>query len=155
MSIIAKLYVEGQVFNVLKCEHGFKQVTDISGRPSGKPFHVGLVVVIEATSDTYFFEKAIHPTETVQEIILEYAHSFLSGKSRKIRFLDCHVIANSTYFKATGNQPLTDTLEITAAAIEDLNSQAKYRTYRQVTPFKSDEISPMIADTTLPTSINS
>ncbi len=147
MSIIAKLYADGQVFNVLSCEHGFKQVTDPTGRPFAKPYHVGLVAKIECTKNLYFFEKAIHPTDQISEVILEYSHSFLSQRPRKIRFLDCHVTIIHTHFKAKGPNSFTETICIRAAAIEESHSAAKYSTYRQVTPFASDTTPLTITET--------
>ncbi|PKV53130.1 reprolysin-like metallo-peptidase family M12B [Aquimarina sp. MAR_2010_214] len=140
MGIIAKLYADGQVYNVLQAEHSIIQRSDETGRPISRPFHTGLKAVIEATKDSYFFEKAIHPTQQIQEIILEYTDSMLGSRTRKVRFVDCHVTFDRTDFKANGRESLTETLLITAAGIEDSHSQGKYTTPRRVTEFLSEEI---------------
>ncbi|PKV52809.1 hypothetical protein ATE84_4936 [Aquimarina sp. MAR_2010_214] len=140
MGIIARLYADGQVYNVLQTEHSITQPSDETGRPISRPFHTGLKAVIEATKDTYFFEKAIHPTQQIQEIILEYADSMSGSRTRKVRFVDCYVTYDGTDFKANGREPLTETLLITAAGIEDSHSQGKYTTPRRVTAFLNNQV---------------
>ncbi|PKV48880.1 hypothetical protein ATE84_0896 [Aquimarina sp. MAR_2010_214] len=139
MGIIAKLYVNGQVYNVLESEQGIIQSSDETGRPTSRPFHTGLKAAIESTKDTYFFEKAIHPTQQIQEIILEYSDSMPGRRTRRIRFVDCYVTFDSIHFKANDTDPLTETLLITAAGIEDSHSQGKYTTPRQETEFLSNQ----------------
>ncbi|WP_109853438.1 type VI secretion system tube protein TssD [Aquimarina sp. AU58] len=140
MGIIAKLYADGQIYNVLQTEQSIIQRSDETGRPTSRPFHTGLIAVIESTKDTYFFEKAIHPTQQIQEIILEYTNSILGGRTRKIRFIDCHVTFDRTDFKANGRESLTETLIITAAGIEDSHSRGKYTTPWRKTEFLSEQV---------------
>ncbi|PKV51715.1 hypothetical protein ATE84_3813 [Aquimarina sp. MAR_2010_214] len=146
MAIIAKLYANGRVYKVLRSKQGIKQCSDETGRPTSRPFHTGLLVVIEATQDTSFFEKAIHPTQKTQEIILEYTSHVSGGRTRSIRFVDCYVTLDHTEFKANGREPLTETILITAAGIEDSHSQGKYTTSRRETAFLSEEIPVMVRE---------
>ncbi|WP_109853409.1 type VI secretion system tube protein TssD [Aquimarina sp. AU58] len=140
MGIIAKLHVEGQVYNVLESEQGIIQQSDETGRPTTRPFHTGLIGVIESTKDTYFFEKAIHPTHKIQEIILEYTSHVPGGRTRRIRFIDCYVTLDRTEFKANSREPLTEIILITAAGIEDSHSQGKYTTPWRKTEFLSEQV---------------
>ncbi len=140
MAIIAKLYAEEHVYKVIQTKQSIKQLSDETGRPTSRPFHTGLQVVIESTKDTLFFEKAIHPTQQIQEIILEYKDSMLGSRTRRIRFVDCYVTYDSTQFKADGIEPLTETILITAAGIEDSHSQGKYTTPRRKTEFLSEQV---------------
>jgi hypothetical protein len=140
MGIIARLYANGRVYIVLRSDHGIKQRSDETGRPISRPFHTGLTVVIEVTKDTFFFEKAVHPTQQIQEIILEYTDSMPGSRTRRIRFVDCYVTLDHTEFKANGTDPLTETITITAAGIEDSHSQGKYTTPRRETAFLSEQV---------------
>lgn len=57
----------------------------------------------------------------------------MGGKTRKLYFYDCHLVNWNNYFSSTGNQPMSETLQITAAGIKDSNSTAEYSAYWRVT----------------------
>ncbi|MBL3658892.1 type VI secretion system tube protein TssD [Fulvivirga sediminis] len=129
MSITAKLHVEGTTYNVIRFDYGLKQRIDESGRPSAAPRFSGLEVVIEATRDNLFFDKAVNATDNVKEIVLEYVPNQLGSKSRRIHFYDCHVVVNRTSFVSQGNSPMSESLLITAGGVKDSASSTEYSTF--------------------------
>ncbi|UII28963.1 hypothetical protein LVD15_11200 [Fulvivirga maritima] len=129
MSITAKLHVEGTTYNVIWFNYGLKQKMDETGRPSATPLFSGLQVVVEATRDNLFFDKAVHPTENVKEIILEYVPNLLGSKTRRISFFDCHVVINHTSFISQGDSPMSESLLITAGGVKDSASSTEYSAF--------------------------
>ncbi|WP_370687437.1 type VI secretion system tube protein TssD [Fulvivirga maritima] len=63
------------------------------------------------------------------KLVLEYIPSIAGGKTRKITFYDCHVIFNHQGFKNQSEQPMQETIVITAGGVQDSASAAEYSTY--------------------------
>ncbi|ADV50563.1 hypothetical protein Celal_3297 [Cellulophaga algicola DSM 14237] len=53
----------------------------------------------------------------------------MGGKTRKLYFYDCHLVGWKNDFSATGSNPMSETLEITCAGVEDSNSNGVYSAY--------------------------
>mgnify|MGYP000748923413 CR=1 FL=1 len=65
----------------------------------------------------------------------------MGGKTRKLYFYDCHLINWQNDFSATGNEPMSETLHISAAGVKDSNSTAEYSAYWRET-FPENEVEP-------------
>ncbi|WP_103067984.1 type VI secretion system tube protein TssD [Aquimarina sediminis] len=143
MSIIARLYADDKVYNVLVARYEITQGSDENGRPNSRPMFPGLLVVIESTKDTLFFEKAIHPTQQIDEVILEFVSARLGSRPRRIRFVNCYIPLDHNNFDATGATPYTETVLITAVGIENSHSRGKYSNPRRTVPFLSEQHPPM------------
>ncbi len=132
MSVKAKLIIDGQEINVLTYDYGFKQNTDISGRPFSKPVFVGLTVEIEARKELNLEDWAFASNQTKQLELHVYS-VVMGGKTRKLNFYDCHLLEWNNHFLSTGKQPMTETLQISAGGVHDSNTTATYSTYWRTT----------------------
>ncbi|MDO6759145.1 type VI secretion system tube protein TssD [Tamlana sp. 2_MG-2023] len=137
--IKAKLLIDGKEINVLGFTFGFNQKADYNGRPNQKPVFIGLNLTIETRKDLNLAEWSFAPNETKQ-IELHILPVILGTKTRKIKIFDCHLVNWKNDFSSNGNQPMTETLEITAAGFEDSNSSGIYSaSWRTTFPRESPE----------------
>ncbi len=141
MSVQAKVIIDHQEINLLYYDYGFNQKTDISGRPCTKPVFVGLTIEIESRRDIEFAEWAFAANQTKQ-IELHITPVLMGGKTRKLYFYDCHLLNWKNHFISTGNQPMSETLYISAAGVKDTSSTAEYSTYWRTT-FPQQEVEPI------------
>lgn len=132
----AKLIIDGKEINVLWFTFGFHQGADYTGRPSQKPIFVGLKLIIETRKDLNLADWSFAPNQTKQ-IELHIYPVVIGGKTRKLYFYDCHLVGWKNAFSSTGSNPMSETLEITAAGVEDSNSNGVYSAYWRET-YKED-----------------
>ncbi len=78
------------------------------------------------------------PNETKQ-IELHIYPVIMGGKTRKLYFYDCHLVNWINDFSSTDNQPMSETLNITAAGVKDSNFSTEYSAYWRET-FSNDNI---------------
>jgi len=137
----AKLIIDGIEVNVLWFTFGFNQGADYSGRPSQRPVFVGLKLIIETRKDLNLAEWSFAPNQTKQ-IELHIYPVILGGRTRKLYFYDCHLVNWKNAFSSTGSNPMSETLEITCAGVEDSTSEAVYSAYWRET-YKEDNVAPI------------
>jgi len=82
------------------------------------------------------------PNQTKQ-LELHIYPVILGGKTRKLYFYDCHLVNWINDFFSTGNEPMNETLKITAAGVKDSNSMEEYSANWRVT-FPQQEVEPAI-----------
>ncbi len=128
MSVKAKLIIDDKEINVLWFTFGFNQGSDISGRPSQQPRFLGLQLTIETRKDLNLAEWSFAPNQTKQ-LELHIYPVILGGKTRKLYFFDCHLVNWKNAFFSTGSDPMSETLEITCAGVEDSTSEGVYSAY--------------------------
>ncbi len=138
----AKLIIDGKEINVLWFSFGFNQGSDISGRPSQKPIFVGLRLMIETRKDLNLADWSFAPNQKKQ-LELHIYPVIIGGKTRKLYFYDCHLVGWKNDFSATGSNPMSETLNITCAGVEDSTSQAVYSAYWRET-FKENNVEPTV-----------
>ncbi|MDC1162544.1 type VI secretion system tube protein TssD [Tenacibaculum sp.] len=140
----AKLIIDRKEINVLWFTFGFNQGADYSGRPSQRPIFVGLKLIIEIRKDLNLAEWSFSPNQTKQ-IELHIYPVILGGRTRKLYFYDCHLVNWKNAFSSTGSNPMSETLEITCAGVEDSTSEAVYSSYWRET-FPHQEVEPTTLD---------
>ncbi len=139
MSFKAILIVDEKEVNVLNYNIDFNQASDVTGRPYQKPVFKGLKLKIETRKDLNFAEWSFAPNQTKQ-LELHIRPNILGGRTRKIYFYDAHLVFWQNNFSSTGNQPMSETLEIKAAGIEESTSSSVYSAYWRTTfPQKESE----------------
>ncbi len=134
----AKLIIDEKEINVLMFSFGFNKGTDTNGRPSKKPVFVGLQLVIEARKDLNLADWSFASNQTKQ-LELHIYPVIMGGKTRKLYFYDCHLVGWKNVFSSTGSNPMSETLEITCAGVEDSTSTTEYSAYWRKT-FKQDNV---------------
>ncbi len=140
MSVKAKLIIDEKEINVLWFTFGFNQGADATGRPSQKSVFAGLKLIIETRKDLNLADWSFAPNETKQ-IELHIYPVILGGKTRKLYFYDCHLVNWINDFSSTDNQPMSETLNITAAGVKDSNFSTEYSAYWRTT-FTQQEVEP-------------
>lgn len=142
----AKLIIDGKEINVLWFTFGFNQGADRSGRPSQRPVFTGLKLIIETRKDLNLADWSFAPNQTKQ-LELHIYPVIMGGKTRKLYFYDCHLVNWKNAFSSTGSNPMSETLEITCAGVEDSTSEAVYSAYWRKT-FKEDNVEATTLDNT-------
>ncbi len=140
----ATLIIDGKEVNVRWFTINFNQGANPNGRPSQIPVFIGFKLIIEARKDLNLTDWAFSSRQT-KEIVLHLNSVILGGKTRKIFFYDCHLVNWKTNFSSTGSDPMTETLEITCAGVEDSNSSGVYSASWRVT-YPELEVEPTIRD---------
>ncbi len=140
----AILIIDGKEVNVRWFTINFNQGANPNGRPSQIPVFIGFKLIIETRKDLNLTEWAFSSRQTKQ-IVLHISSVIVGGKTRKIFFYDCHLVNWKTNFSSTGSDPMTETLEITCAGVEDSNSFGVYSASWRKT-YKEENIEPTILD---------
>ncbi len=138
MSVQVKLIIDEKEINVLWFSFGFNQVADANNRPSQKPVFVGLKLIIETQKNLNLAGWSFAANETKQ-LELHIYPVIMGGKTRKLYFYDCHLVNWINSFSSIGNQPMSETLEITAAGVKESNSSTEYSAYWRTT-FPSNNV---------------
>ncbi|QXP58266.1 type VI secretion system tube protein TssD [Olleya sp. HaHaR_3_96] len=139
--IKAKILIDGKEINVLWFSFGFNQEAGHSGRPSQRPVFIGLKLIIETRKDLNLTGWSFSPNQTKQ-IELHIYPIIIGGRTRKLYFYDCHLVNWKNAFSSTGSNPISETLEITCAGVEDSTSAGVYSAYWRET-FPQKEVEPI------------
>jgi len=148
----AKLIIDGKEINVLWFTFGFNQGADYSGKPSQRPVFVGLKLIIETRKDLILRNGLLLQTKKKQ-IELHIYPIIMGGKTRKLYFYDCHLVGWKNDFSSTGSNPMSETLEITCAGVEDSTSAGVYSAYWRET-FKDDNVESTVLEEPTPSITN-
>ncbi len=140
----ATLIIDGKEVNALLFTIRFNQGANPNGRPSQTPIFLGFKLIIETRKDINLTEWSFSSRQTKQ-LVLHINSVIVGGKTRKIFFYDCHLVNWKTNFSSTGSDPMTETLEITCAGVEDSNSFGVYSASWRET-FKEDTVEPTVLE---------
>ena len=132
MSVKAIIIIDEKEINVLEFSFGFDRGADSTGRPNQKALFLGLELQIESRKDVNLLDWSIDPSLSKQLELLIYPVT-LGGKTRKINFIDCHLLNWNNNFSSTSDDPLAETLHISSAGIKDSNSSLEYSSYWRTT----------------------
>ncbi len=146
MSVKAKLLIDDKEINVLRFSIGFNQAADETGRPSQKPRFLGFQLIIETRKDLNLADWSFAPYQTKQ-LELHIYPVILGGKTRKLFFYDSHLVSWDNNFSSIGNQPMSETLHITAAGVKDSNFDTEYSAYWREN-FPQNEVEPTTRENT-------
>lgn len=106
MAFLAKLFLQGEVRNVLDLEFGYKQYTDGTGRPSTAPQGGLISFSIESTrDDSLLYMWAIDQLMKLQGCIRVYKHDGIS-KLYDIEFANCYCVFLEEKFSSKGNKSM-------------------------------------------------
>jgi len=132
MAIKVKLLVDDEIFNVLNYSIRLNQGADNTGRPTQRTVFKHLILTVESSKDTDFHIWMLEKNLT-KNIELHLEPDILGTRIRKIKLYDAHLIALNTNFSSTSEEPLSETLTITAAGLEDSFSAGVYSSSWRVT----------------------
>ncbi len=139
MSFKLKVFIDGEESNVLRYNLNLSQSSDITGRPTQKPVLQKLLLVLESNNKIDLMQWMISPNQTKQ--IELHIQERQGERTRILYFSDVNLVGLETTFSATGNIPMTDNLQITAAGLNTNNSAVEYSaSWRTTFPEQEAEV---------------
>ena len=118
MSIQAKLYVDGQVFNLRRFNFGFTQNTNYNGIPCSAPKQTGITASVNMVKDS-IFEDWVIADRMKKDIEIHMVHNVLGqGRTRVLKCYDCFLVNYETEYIAYSSEVSTNHLMFTCGAIE-------------------------------------
>ena len=126
MAMKAKLFVDGEYYNLKSFEYGFITGSNTNGFSSGKTRQTGITCIIEAIRQEHFEEWAFADfMKKYVEIHIEHT-SIGHGKSRILKCHDTFLLEFNTQFSSTTEEPMTFAMHMKSGAIEASWSTAKH-----------------------------
>lgn len=116
MSFKAKLKVGGQEFNVLSCNYGMAQETDATGRPSSVTRGGMITIVVESTANTNLSDWMFNNFE-MRDGSIAFFKRDTNATAKELNFKNAYAVKYKENFDSTGNNPMTETLTISAREI--------------------------------------
>ncbi len=148
----AKLIIDDIEVNVLHYHISFDQRASENGKPSQRPLFLGLSLTVEVNKKLDLGTWAV-ADYLAKQIEIQLKPVVEGGRSRRIKLFDAHLVTWKTNFSAVDNRPMSETLFITAAGVEDTHSAGVYsakwrKTFDQVvsevTPVETEPV-PVVA----------
>ncbi|MBT9188750.1 type VI secretion system tube protein TssD [Zobellia russellii] len=116
MSFLAKLTVDGQIYNVLHCIYNFEQPMDGTGKPAGKPLGGQISVTIESQGKYDLFHWMKEPEQTKDGSIVFFKRDALS-KLQEVKFSKAYCVSLEEEFDANDEMPMQKRIVISAKTI--------------------------------------
>ena len=116
MSFKAKLKVSGKEVNVLHCAYQLKQETDATGRPSSITRGGKIVMTVESTGDTTFFEWMCNNFERKDGSIV-FVKRDTDATLKELNFKEAYLVEYKENFDSSGDNPVTETFTLSAREI--------------------------------------
>jgi len=116
MSFKAKLKVAGKEYNVLNCSYGLSQETDATGRPSSVSRGGMITIEVESTSDTSLSDWMFNNFEMKSGSIV-FLKRDTEATSKELNFTDAYAVKYNENFDASGNNPMTEKITLSAREI--------------------------------------
>ncbi|WP_299902922.1 type VI secretion system tube protein TssD [uncultured Aquimarina sp.] len=116
MSFKAKLKVGGKEYNILSCNYGLHQETDATGRPSSITRGGMIKMEVESTADTGLSDWMFNNFEMRNGSIV-FLKRDTEATLKELTFENAYAVKYFENFDATGKNPMTETLTISAQKI--------------------------------------
>ncbi|MGY3793344.1 type VI secretion system tube protein TssD [uncultured Aquimarina sp.] len=116
MSFKAKLKVGGKEYNILSCNYGLHQETDATGRPSSITRGGMIKMEVESTADTGLSDWMFNNFEMRNGSIV-FLKRDNEATLKELTFENAYAVKYFENFDATGKNPMTETLTISAQKI--------------------------------------
>ncbi|QCX00948.1 hypothetical protein FGM00_12810 [Aggregatimonas sangjinii] len=116
MSFLAKLHVDGQTYNILRCNYAFDQPMDGTGKPAGRPRggQISLTVESEGRLDLHHWMK--EPEQTKDGALIFYKRDAMS-QLQKVAFTKAYCVHLEEEFEADDAFPMQKHIVISAKTI--------------------------------------
>ncbi len=126
MAMKARLFVDGEYYNIKSFEYGFVTGSNANGFSSGKTRQVGLSCEIEAIRQELFEEWAFEDfMKKYVEVHMEHTVQGM-GKTRVLKCHETFLLEFNTQFSSTSEEPLAFELFMKTGAIEGSWSTASH-----------------------------
>ncbi|MXO33122.1 type VI secretion system tube protein TssD [Apibacter sp. B2912] len=119
-SFLAKLEMDGNTHNVLKCKYSFNQGVDSTGKPQATIRGGQIYLTIESTGAPYFVDWMLSTEKTKDAKIIFYRRDAMS-KLQEVKFEKGYCIEFSEEFDSVNNEPMKINLIIVAKSLSISN----------------------------------
>jgi hypothetical protein len=116
MSFSTQLIVAGKSYNVLHVSYDLTQETDASGRPSAVTRGGRIMVEVESTGGTEFFEWMCNNFER-KDGSVKFIKRDSNATLKELKFTEAYMVKYKENFDSTGAKPLTETFMLSARQI--------------------------------------
>ena len=116
MSFLAKLYVDGQEYNVLHCTYNFEQPMDHTGKPAGKPVGGQIMITIESQGKYDLFHWMASPDQTKDGSITFFKRDAMS-RLQEVVFKKAYCVKLVENFDANSSTPMQKRIVLSAKSI--------------------------------------
>lgn len=116
MSFKAVVDIAGQKNNVLDLSYALKQETDATGRPSSITRGGKIVLTVESTGDTKFFEWMCNNFER-KDGKITFTKRDSDATMKELNFKEGYLVDYRENFNSQGDNPITETFTISAKEI--------------------------------------
>jgi Hemolysin coregulated protein Hcp (TssD) len=117
MSFATKLIVAGKEYNVLSVSYDLAQETDASGRPSSITRGGRIMVEVESTGGTEFFEWMCNNFER-KDGSVKFIKRDSNATLKELNFTEAYMVKYKENFTSTGANPLTEVFMLSARQIK-------------------------------------
>lgn len=124
MSFLAKLELDGEEMNVLRCGFRFTQGIDVTGKPTSTPQGGTINIVVESTGNTNLFDWMISPTQTKNGTVTFFRRD-TSSKLKTLEFTDGYCVDYYETYDHSGENPMQIQLVISALEVKLNDSDFK------------------------------
>ncbi|MEN7547363.1 type VI secretion system tube protein TssD [Rapidithrix thailandica] len=118
MSLIAKLYIEDKVVNILDFKFRFTRSVDERGKPMGRPNGTLFDITFETTSDQSFFAWSVG-MDMVKKVRIVVSPVTRDSKSRVFELFDVHCVFFKNHFNGVNGKPMTTQIKLSPALLYD------------------------------------
>lgn len=117
MSFLAKLIIEDDEINVLRCNFSFTQKVDSSGRITEMPRSGQIHVSLESTNNTNLLHWMLNPHEFKKGKVVFYKRDVMSS-NKTLLFDEAICVSYEEDFDAHNAVPMRTAISISAGVIE-------------------------------------
>jgi hypothetical protein len=114
MAIIAKMYVDDQIINLIDFSISFSQRSDETGRPTSKSQLQTIWAVFQTTKDTSLYAWSITSFQ-LKEVTVILTAEMENGKSKEYEFYDVACTFYKEEFNGVNSSPALTTIGMEAA----------------------------------------
>lgn len=135
-SFKAKLLINEEERTILNVAQSFDQISDITGRPDGKPYGESLYISLESTiDDSFFYHHMFDHSEMISGEIIFYKRDGFSILY-KIEFANAYILGLEENFEAHDDAPLHFNIKIGWGIIK-INGIVHEEDWNPDNPFES------------------
>ena len=117
MSFKTTIEYAGKKRNVLSVEYAMLQETDKTGRPSSVSRGGKIFITVEGTGETDLFEWMTNSFER-KDGVIKFIKRDSDATLKELKFTEAYIVKYTENFDASGENPLTETLVLSAREIE-------------------------------------
>lgn len=116
MSFLAKMEIDGEVYNILNCTYTFSQPLDNKGKPSGTPYGGQIIATIESNGKTDLLHWMVSPDQHKNGSIIYYKRNAMS-RLQELKFEKAFCVKYTEDFHAEDDVPMQIKIVISAQKI--------------------------------------